>query len=95
MGDFEKLISEIIALPSEKLVANAERVKRIVANLEVDEEEYNRLLVGEVVDSVYVEAQIVASQRCGGHSTPEDVKAKALSLLERKLERDERLYARG
>jgi hypothetical protein len=88
--NFEDLISEIVELLSKRLEADKKRIKRIVANLEVDEETYKRLLVKEVVNGIYVDAQFAFPP----HTlyTPKQVEEKALELLAKKVERDERLY---
>ena len=88
---FEDLISEVVKLLSERLEADEKREKRIVANLEVDKETYKQLIVKEVVNGVYVDAQFAFPPHI--LHTPEQVKEKALKLLEKKVERDARLYA--
>jgi len=88
---FEALISEIVELLCERLEADGEKVRRIVANLEVDAKTYKHLLIREVVNGVYVDAQFTFPPHA--LHTPEQVKEKALKLLAKKLERDMRLYA--
>jgi len=87
---FEALLSEIVELLYERLEADEGRIRRIVATLEVDAETYKRLLIREVVNGVYVDAQFAFPP----HTlyTPNQVKEKALKLLAKKVERDERLY---
>jgi len=87
---FEQLISEIAELLWKELGADEARVRRVVAALEVDAETYKRLLIKEVVNGIYLDAQFALPP----HTlyTPEQVKEKALKLLEKKVERDERLY---
>jgi len=86
---FEQLISETIDLLSKKLSEEADRIKRITANLVVDEEEYKYLTIKEVVDRIYVDALFAVPP----HSlyTPDEIKRKALELLAKKIKRDERL----
>ena len=90
---FEDLISEVVSLLYKKLEADEERLRRIVASLEVDSETYQQLMIKEVVNGIYIDAQFAFPP----HSlyTPEQVKEKALKLLAKKVERDERLYACG
>jgi hypothetical protein len=87
---FEDLISEVVDLLYKKLEADEERLKRIVANLEVDAETYKQLLIKEVVNGIYVDAQFAFPPH--NLYTPEQIKEKALKLLAKKVERDERLY---
>lgn len=89
----ERFLYELAATLMRKLEEDGERVKRIVAGLEVDEQEYRRLMVNEVVNEVMVDVMFAFPPHT--LHTPEGVKAKALKLLENFLERDERLFCGG
>lgn len=73
-----------------ELESHRGEVKRIVANLAVAEEEYKSLMVSEALDSVVIDAQFASPPHT--LHTPEGVKEKALKLLQKRLERDMRLY---
>lgn len=91
MSEAEKLLSEIERVLRVKLENCREEVKRIIANLAVAEEEYKSLIVSEALNAVVVDAQFAFPPHT--LHTPEGVKEKALKLLQKKLERDMRLYA--
>lgn len=89
-GKVERFLYELAATLMRKLEEESERVRRIVAGLEVDEQEYRRLTVNEVVNEVMVDAMFAFPPHT--LHTSEGVKAKALKLLDRFLERDERIF---
>ncbi len=89
--EVELLLSSIADELMRRLEDSGDRVKRIVANLEINEEEYRRLMVCEVINEVIVDAQFAFPPHT--LHTPSGVRAKALKLLEKFLERDERLFA--
>jgi hypothetical protein len=90
MNEVEQLLAEIADLVKEKLDEQRTTVKRIVANLEVDEQAYKRLMASEVVNEMMVDAQFAFPPN--QNHTPDQVKEKAMSFLAKKLERDKRLY---
>jgi len=91
MSDVEEFLSKLADELMARLKVDGERVKRIVAKLEVGEEEYRRLMVTEVINEIIVDAQFAFPPHT--LHTPSEVKAKAYRLLETFLERDERLFA--
>ncbi|MEM1798714.1 MAG: hypothetical protein QXX87_05775 [Candidatus Jordarchaeales archaeon] len=89
----DRLLSELIEALMQKLGEESERVKRIVTALEVDEGEYKRILIDEVMNEVVVE--VLFALLPGSTITPEEVKAAALKLLANFLDRDERIFLGG
>ena len=89
MSSPEELLDEMAETISKELGKRGDVVQKFLANLEVDEETYRALMVREVLREVMVAAQFAFPPH-GNH--PEEVKAKALNLFHKKLERDERLY---
>lgn len=90
MSSPEELLGEIAETISKELGKRGDVVQKVLANLEVDEETYRALMVREVLREVMVAAQFAFPPH--RNHTPEEVKAKALNLFHKKLERDERLY---
>ena len=88
----KNLLVEIAELLRRRLERHMDEIERITSRLEVNPEEYKALMVAEVVSSseIYVGVQF-AFPPTQTH-TPEDLKNKALKLLEKKLRRDCRLY---
>jgi hypothetical protein len=72
------------------LEERSEDVERIVASIKVDKGKYVDLLVQEVIENVWVDAQFAFPPHI--LMTPEEVKNKALKVLKRKISRDMRLY---
>lgn len=68
----------------------SEDVERIVANLKINREKYIDLLVQEVINNVWLDAQFAFPPRI--LMTPDEVKNKALQILKKKISRDKRLY---
>jgi hypothetical protein len=90
MDEVERLLAEIAELVKNKLDEQRATVKRIVANLEVDEQTYKRLMVSEVLKEMTVNAQFAFPPH--QNHTPNQVKEKAVGFLAKKLERDKKLY---
>jgi hypothetical protein len=90
MNEVKQLLAEIAELVKEKLDEQSATVKRVVANLEVDEKAYGRLMVSEVLNEMMVDAQFAFPPHQS--QTPDQVKEKAMNFLAKKLERDKRLY---
>ena len=82
----ENLLFDALALAlASRLRERDGDVERIVSGLAISKEEYVELLVDEVQDHVWLEVML--------NKPLEEVKKKALEALDRKLERDLRLYA--
>jgi len=92
MEKAEKLLKEIAEMIRREIEEHTDEVEKITSHLEVGSEEYKALMVAEVVSNseIYVGVQF-AFPPMQTH-TPEDLKNKALKLLEKKLRRDRRLY---
>ena len=90
MGNVEQFLSELAGMLVQKLEGCRERVERVVAGLGVDVEEYRHLLVKEVIDEVAVDAMFAFPPH--NLYTPDEIREKALKLLDKFLERDERLF---
>jgi hypothetical protein len=90
MNEAKQLLAEIAELVKDKLDEQRATVKRIVANLEVDEQTYKRLMVSEVVNKMMIDIQFAFPPN--QNHTPDQVKEKAIDFLAKKLERDKRLY---
>jgi len=88
----ENLLKEIAEIIHREIEDHADEVEKIASRLEVNPEEYKALMVAEVVSNseIYVGVQF-AFPPTQTH-TPEDLKNKALKILEKKLRRDCRLY---
>jgi len=92
MSNYEELLNETAKMLFRELDEREEEVHRMVSQLEVDEANYKNLLVREVVGDITVDAQF-AFPPMRNH-TPEEVKAKALTIFCKKFERDKRLFSR-
>jgi len=88
----ENLLKEIAEMIRRELEKHMDEIEKITSRLEVTPEEYKALMVAEIVQNsdIYVGVQF-AFPPAQTH-TPEDLKNKALKLLEKKLRRDCRLY---
>ena len=87
---FKELIKGIADMLEERLEKEDSIIERVVANLEVDKETYKQLMIREVLDNVWVAASVAVPPY--EWRKPEEVKAEALRVLEKKLRRDRRLY---
>ena len=90
MSNPDELLSEIVEIISKQLDTDQEAIQKILTKIDVDEENYKKLMILEVVGDVTIEAQFAFPPHKS--RTPEEVKAKALNTLSRKLERDKRLF---
>jgi hypothetical protein len=86
----EELLDEIAETISRELEKCGEAAQKVLANLEVDENTYRALMVREVLREVMIAAQFAFPPH--RNHTPEEVRAKALNLFHKNLERDKRLY---
>jgi len=92
MSNYEELLNEIARMLFRELEKREEEVQRMVSQLEVDEANYKKLMVREVISDITVDAQF-AFPPMQNH-TPKEVRAKALTILGKKFERDKRLFNR-
>jgi len=86
------LLREIAESLHKRIREHAKEIEEITSHLEVNVEEYEELMVSEVMNDsdIYIGVQF-AFPPYQNH-TPEDLKKKALELLEKKIKRDHRLY---
>jgi hypothetical protein len=88
----KRLLDEIAELLSRRLEDHMDEIEKITSYLEVNPAEYKILMIDEVVNDpeIHIGTQF-AFPPMQNHS-PEELKEKALRLLEKKLRRDRRLY---
>jgi len=90
-GPVENLLSEIAEMVAKELDDHLQDVRQMLPQLDVDEAEYKRLLLSEVVNDVVIEAQFAFPPHKS--YSPDEVKTKALDVFRRKFERDKMLYS--
>jgi len=91
MKKAENLLREIAGMIRGELENRMDLIEKITSRLEVTPEEYKELMVAEIVTNseIYVGVQFTLPP---WSKNPEEIKDKALKLLEKKLRRDCRLY---
>jgi len=90
-GPVENLLSEIAEMVAKEIDNHIGDVRQMLPQLDVDEAEYKRLLVLEVVNDVVIEAQFAFPPHKS--YSPDEVKNKASNIFRKKFERDKRLYS--
>jgi len=87
-----KLLDEIAMILRRSLDEHMDEIERITSRLEVDAEEYKDLMVAEVAASSEIIVGVQFAFPPMKSRTPEELKEKAIEMLEKKLRRDLRLY---
>lgn len=86
----KELLVEIARTILEELHEREETVRKIVANLAISEEKYKKAITAEVIRGIATETLYAFLPNTS--NTPAIVKNNALQMLQRKLDRDLRIY---